>query len=1022
MACFSRLRVGSGSKILRTSLLGLALGAVALSLTGFGPLDSENARLFPQPELPKNAMGLPAHNPNVVLVAFQPDSTLKARHALIRSLGLEMDPTVNNPYFYRLLITDEAKSKGANVESMLKALIPNKLVRVAERDWTVTIQQTYPNDPMFSQLYGMNNTGQTGGTADADIDAPQAWALQTGSSAVKVAVIDTGVDYNHVDLAANAWTNPGEIAGNSIDDDGNGYVDDVHGYDFINHDGDPMDDHSHGTHCSGTIGGVGNNGIGVAGVCWNVKIIGVKFLSSGGSGAISDAVLCTDYARIVGANVMSNSWGGGGFSQLMLEAIQRADQAGILFVAAAGNNSSNNDSVLFYPASYNASVGNMLAVGASTHNDTRASFSNFGATTVDIFAPGENIVSTVPTSITPAGYDSYSGTSMACPHVSGAAALLKSQFPGDTAVQLRARLMNSADPVAALAGLTRSGRLNAYNSMDNDTVAPGTPTGLVGIKRSTGTIRVRFTASGDDGAVGSANSYDMRVSTSPINAGNFTAARRVSTPPPAPSGSLQEVAAPGLSPSTAYYFAVKALDNVGNESGIVTAGPYTTMAGLYLDNMEGASNYTPQAGSLWARTSSVSFSPTQSWTDSPAGNYDNNVDSFLKLTNPIAISGPTLMRVMVKSSLERNYDYFYVEASTNGTTWTTLYRTDASFDWSPVSVNLSAYAGQNVQLRFRLTTDSSVVYDGVYIDDMTLVAMTTVWTDSVEGASNFTGQSPWAIVTENSSSPTHSWHDSPGTNYVDNLDISLTQNAAVSLPTVESPQVFFKMSYDLESGYDYITVFSSTDNGASWASGGSFTGTNTAWSSYQASLSSGSSVMMRFRLTTDVSVVRNGVYIDDISIAGEPCEAINSTLPVSGTITLEDFVGTVPGTPIVVEIRPVGSTTVLETLNGTLGSGGTFTVNTTVAAGNYDVAVKAPTWLRKIASNRTLTGSGMTGVNLSVKNGDLDGDNEVGISDYAILSANYGTPGPAGDINGDGDVDIADYAILSANYGQLGDD
>ncbi|MBX7136171.1 MAG: S8 family serine peptidase [Fimbriimonadaceae bacterium] len=1002
------------------SLLGLALGAVSLTLTGFGPNDG--TRLFPQPELPKNALGLPAHDPNVVLVAFQPNSSLKDRHALIRSLGLEMDTRVVNPYFYRLIITDEAKQKGANVESMLKALIPNKMVRVAERDWIVTIQQTFPNDPMFSQLYGMHNTGQTGGTADADIDAPTAWAIQTGSSNVKVAVIDTGVDYTHPDLAANAWTNPGEVAGNNVDDDGNGYVDDIHGYDFLNNDGNPMDDNSHGTHCSGTIGGVGNNGVGVVGVSWNVRIIGVKFLSAGGSGSISNAILCTDYARIVGSHVMSNSWGGGGFSQLMLDAITRADQAGILFVAAAGNNGSNNDSTTFYPASYNSSVGNMLAVGASTHNDTRASFSNYGANTVDIFAPGENIVSSVPIALTPAGYDTYSGTSMACPHVSGAAALLKAQFPGDNATQLRARLRNSADPVAALSGLTATGRLNAYNSMDNDTVAPGTPSGLVGIKRSSGTIRLRFTASGDDGAVGTANSYDMRVSSSPINAGNFTAARRVSTPPPTASGTQQEVAASGLNAGAPYYFALKALDNVGNASGIVTAGPYTTLPGLFVDNMEGAATFTPQGGSPWALTNSVSFSPTQSWTDSPGGNYANSIDISLTKTTPIAITAPTLMRVMVKSSLERNYDYLYIEASTNGVNWTSLYRTDASFDWSPVSVNLSGYVGQNVQIRFRLTTDSSVVYDGVYIDDLTLVAMTTVWNDGVEGAANFSGQAPWAIVTENASSPTHSWHDSPGGNYVDNLDIALTQNAAVNLPTVESPQVFFKMSYDLESGYDYLTVYSSTDNGASWAAGAAFTGTNTAWSTYQAPLSSGSSVMMRFRLTTDYSVVRNGVYIDDISVAGEPCEPISSTLPISGTITLEDFVGTVSGTPIVVEIRPVGSSTVLETINGTLGSGGTFTVQTTQPAGNYDVAIKAPTWLRKIAANRTLSGAGMTGVNLTVKNGDLDNDNEVGISDYAILSSNYGGSGPVGDINGDGDVDIADYAILSANYGQLGDD
>lgn len=998
--------------------------AASLSATAAGP-DEAQTKFFPREPLPKNSLGLPAHAPNTVLVAFQPAVSRKDRYRLFEQLGLKVDKKALNPYFFRLHLSKEALGRGATVESTLKSLLVDDRVRVAERDWKVSIQQTYPNDARFSELWGMHNTGQTGGSVDADIDAPLAWANQTGSSSVKVAVIDTGIDYTHPDLAANCWVNPGEISGNGIDDDGNGYIDDVRGYDFVNGDGDPMDDHSHGTHCAGTIGAKGNNGIGVVGVCWNVSLIGVKFLSAGGGGSTSDAILSVDYARIVGANVMSNSWGGGGFSQLLLDAILRAESAGILFTAAAGNSGSNLDSSAFYPASYLTNLSTGMAVGASTHSDTRAGFSSYGATTVHIFAPGENVLSSVPFALNASGYDVFSGTSMATPHVSGAAALLKAHFPGDSMAQIKARLMNSAEAVPALAGLSLSGRLNAYNSMDNDSTPPGTPSGFVGIKRSAGTIRLQWVSSGDDGGTGTASQYDMRVSSSPINAGNFNAARRVtSVPAPEVAGTLQNGAANGLFPNTSYYFALKAFDNVGNSSGIVTAGPYTTMAALWADNMEGASNFTPQGGSLWALTNAQSSSPTQSWTDSPGDNYGNNVNAFLRLTNPVAITGPTIMRFMCKSSLERNYDYLYVEASTNGTTWNQLLRTDASFDWAPVSVGLNDYIGQNVQIRFRLTTDGSVVYDGVYIDDLVFTMMTTFFSDNVESGPTFTGQFPWAITTEASSSPTRSWTDSPGGDYgVDNLDISLTQNASVAIPAVENPLVFFRMIYDLEPSYDYLTVYSSSDNGATYQASSAFTGTNMTWSTYTAPLGSGGTARVRFRMTTDYSVNDyDGVHIDDITFAGEPCEAIVSTRPISGTITLQDWLGAVPGVPIVVEVRAVGSTTPLETLPTTLGAGGTFTVQTALAPGNYDVAVKAPRWLRKVAGNRTLSGGGMTGVNLSLPNGDEDGDNEIAIGDYSLLSANFGSAGPVGDINGDGEVDIADFAIMSANFGMLGDD
>ena len=189
----------------------------------------------------------------------------------------------------------------------------------------------------------MHNTGQNGGTPDADIDAPEAWDIGTGSTDVVVAVIDTGVDYTHPDLAANMWVNPGEIPDNGIDDDGNGYDDDVYGYDFCNYDGDPFDDHYHGTHCAGTIGAIGNNSEGVAGVNWRVKIMALKFLDATGSGWTDDAINCVEYSIQMGAKLSSNSWGGGGFDQALKDAIDAAGQAGMLFVAAAGNGGSDND-------------------------------------------------------------------------------------------------------------------------------------------------------------------------------------------------------------------------------------------------------------------------------------------------------------------------------------------------------------------------------------------------------------------------------------------------------------------------------------------------------------------------------------------------------------------------------------------------------------------------------------------------------------------------------------------------------
>ncbi|MDP2181609.1 MAG: S8 family serine peptidase [Actinomycetota bacterium] len=247
-----------------------------------------------------------------------------------------------------------------------------------------------PNDTYFTDLWGLHNTGQSDGTTDADIDAPEAWDITTGSSDIVVAVIDTGVDYNHPDLADNMWRNPGETAGNGIDDDLNGYVDDIYGYDFVNEDGNPMDDHGHGTHVSGTVGATGNNATGVTGVNWDVSIMAIKAGDRQGGFTSADEIEAVNYARAMGADVVNCSWGGSAEDLLLRSAIS---SAGMTFACAAGNLGRNADTYPFYPAAFN--LGNIISVAATDRNDVRASYSNYGVTSVDVAAPGSSIYSTV---------------------------------------------------------------------------------------------------------------------------------------------------------------------------------------------------------------------------------------------------------------------------------------------------------------------------------------------------------------------------------------------------------------------------------------------------------------------------------------------------------------------------------------------------------------------------------------------------------------------------------------------------
>jgi hypothetical protein len=392
-------------------------------------------------------------------VRFNDGVSAARQNEILAAQGLQVIKSFD---FIKTLLVGVASSQNAVVK--IDALNQLPEVKKAELD-VIYAANRVPNDVQYPQQWHYNNVGQTGGVVDADIDLPEAWDTFVGSNQTVIAVLDSGVDYNHPDLRPNMWVNPGEIAGDGIDNDGNGYVDDINGIDTANADSDPMDDTGHGTHVSGTTAAAGNNSIGVSGVSWNSKIMALKVLGlNGGSTAgIIEAVnyMVTMKTRF-GINIVvsNNSYGGGGFNQAFMDAIQASIDVGIPFVAAAGNSALDNDVFATYPATY--PLDGIIAVAASDNRDRNANFTHFGKTTVDLSAPGVDILSTT----LGGGYGLNSGTSMASPHVAGVVALLAGYAPNATVSQIKSAILLGADPIAAMDGTTVTGaRLNAAKSL-----------------------------------------------------------------------------------------------------------------------------------------------------------------------------------------------------------------------------------------------------------------------------------------------------------------------------------------------------------------------------------------------------------------------------------------------------------------------------------------------------------------------------------------------------------------------------
>jgi subtilisin family serine protease len=623
-----------------------------------------------------------------------------------------------------------------DIEPALRKLAADPKVEYVQPNHLLELKAV-PNDPSFASQWAMTTIG-----------APQAWDSATSGSGVVVGVVDTGIATTHPDLASNIWVNPGEVAGNGLDDDDNGFVDDVHGWNFAGDNADVTDVYGHGTHIAGIIGAAGNNGAGVAGVNWTAKLAALRI---GGSIAnVYAAVQAVEYANMMGFKVTSNSygWKNGGQQFLFDDVIAAAEAAGHLFVVAAGNESQDNDVTPSYPAHYTSP--NVISVTATSNSDALSVYADWGANSVDLAAPGDNILST----LTGGTYGTMTGTSMATPFVAGAAALLWTAQPSLTAAQVRDELMLTSQPLVSLHGKTVSGgRLSLANLFDGDAVAPAAVTDLAITNITHRSMTVRFTATGDDGTAGNAARYDVRVSTSPITSANFAAATQlIGEPMPQGRGMAEAFRLTSLAAATTYYAAVRVLDNAANASALSNVVAFTTarVAVVFEDNMNGgARDWTIEGTNgiggpaLWNLGIPMPWEPNgyndKMWRynnappDNANGTYDTGARNWGGLiSREIDLTQASESRLRFRQYLwtERHigYDMGQVQISADGGPWTTLLSKNFTlYDWASETLDLSMYDGRRIRLRFFFDTIDAREnnYTGWSVDDVVVDASST---------------------------------------------------------------------------------------------------------------------------------------------------------------------------------------------------------------------------------------------------------------------------------------------------------
>lgn len=613
---------------------------------------------------------------------------------------------------------------GQDMAEQLASLRSRPGVAAADVNAIIELQDSetpeIPND-LQPELWGLRNDGSNEGVAGADINAVSAWKEVRGSrqNGPIIAVVDTGIDITHPDLAANIWTNPGEIPGNGIDDDNNGVVDDVHGYNAADDNALVADGRGHGTHVAGTIAAVGNNDQGVVGVNWEARLMPVKIFDDSGRATVDGIVRGMLYAHDNGATISNNSWGSRGYNEVLAKVF--SDTNDMLHVVAAGNDGRSIDLGGSYPAAFGGE--HIVSVAATTRRDELASFSNYGRYAVDVAAPGQEILSTWPGG----EYRTLNGTSMATPHVTGAAALVAQKFPEASPSELRHRLVHNSDRKAQLQDSSVSGgRVNVAAALEDDTVPPAAPKDLRISQLGSEFYTVQWTVPGDDGWCGDpASRFEYKVSTEPIeSAEQFDELpNRTSRPNIQQVGELftLEQWRPQTADETVLYAALRVTDNTGNASELQRAR--LVIPGfdvLFEDDMEGKGNWTPDSNfgtEQWEGRGTV-------WSDSPGKDYQNNVNATLT-SGVIDLSEheACLMEVEYKVDVAAG-DHAFVEWSEDGENWGVVSQVFAQDrDFRATRFDLSNLSGKKVQFRFRLQSDAAGTRDGIMIDKVRVIGV-----------------------------------------------------------------------------------------------------------------------------------------------------------------------------------------------------------------------------------------------------------------------------------------------------------
>gem|GEM_PF-2865793 len=935
---------------------------------------------------------------NGVLVAFRAGVVTSLKPVNPRAFGF--DRAIASGPAWRL----EWSGGGSpiRVRAAIDALRRHSSVRWAEVDALITAQQVSWTEPEFHREWALENTGQEGGTVGADIDAPEAWNHIGPFAPIEIAILDTGVDANHLELAHAVTASRNFVPGAPEVGDWNG----------------------HGTMLAGVIAMNPRNMIGGAGTAPNATISSGRILNAEGVGLISDALRGLEWARTSPARIINLSWATSEDSLLLRESITACLDAGKLIVTAAGNHGQIFLDYPAYPAAYRVPGGAMLVIGASNRFDQRSRFSAHGAG-VDLLAPGENILTTQPWNRSAELDDLLvvgEGTSLSTAFVSGAAAWTWGLHPDWTATQVANRIRAGADVRQGMLSDSEYGRLNMARSLAVDDRAPSPPDNFIAERRTATSITLSWRCPADDLPTEPVSRFEIGYDRNFADCKKFEqAGPRLAAFVTTTVGSRHEWTIKDLRPGVPIFIAIRSQDEAGNVSEPVVIGPVAPLApiGTELDLLKSWRSMT----GTWAQVplvlgNDIGVEPNDTaWSDSPNGLARLNADDRLEL-EPTLIPGEASALVFrCNQELEEGPDTLALEISVGGGRWMTAWEGTGQRSWRTIAVPLPMAGKQPVRLRFRLRTDGVGQTEGVAIRQPTLIPLRILNQWSFDDGSTWTREGNWGLSTINVLTTAYSWSDSPMGNYGDNLDVWTRMPRAAVRNAVGRTWLTTGLRYEIEPFYDHLKVLHRAMAADEWEILDTRDGTRDwHWASWL--LPDAPESDLAFRLETDASVVYNGVSLDEVTVVAEPELLIRRAII---QLDLPNWLGSLNGRVWRVRTRSADLTEIWTEV--TSDAGGRIFME--LPPGPQSLALEGQGYLR--AQLPDALGTSNLDVNaVALIAGDADGDNAVTVFDYDALCEAFDSSdgsarwNPTVDFNGDGEITVLDYDLLSLGFDRTG--